>query len=289
MKVCVGMPQMAVRGLSENWLFKSCGDLHWQEISRQYHCPSHELRTESGLRVYASFVAIRARYAQPLSAINENDTLEFAVKVDQFGSAMMRSRQQVLLAEQPAISIEMLTKFVARTHDNSNDLRRASLRLRPVTAVTELDAPPPLLLDFQAVRDGKSYAIPLPEAVTLETQELNTEWRYTPNPYIDYNGAGLLYFAAYPAIADHLERLVVTNLPTPLIAGDWALHASTVARDVFYFGNLDLGCELAAQVRQVELLAGPDGQRYARVHTILAEVGTQRRLAEIYSIKAIQE
>ena len=32
MTVIVNMPQMAAGGLSENWLFKFCGDLHWQAL-----------------------------------------------------------------------------------------------------------------------------------------------------------------------------------------------------------------------------------------------------------------
>lgn len=278
---------MAICGLSENWLFKSCGDLHWQEIANRYSCPSHELVTDTGLRVYASFVAIRARYTQPIGTIRENDVIEFTTEVDQFGSAMLRSRHSGAFGEKQVITIEMITKFVARTRDNSNDLRRASLRLRPVFTVTELDDPPELLRDFQAVRDGKNYAISFPETVTVNNLRLGSELRYTPNPYIDYNGAGLLYFASYPTIADHLERLAISNLSDSFVKTDWALSVSTVSRDVFYFGNLDLGCDLEANVRSLELLAGPGDSRYARLHTVLVEVSTKRRLAEIYSIKAM--
>src|SRR6202000_3426587 len=74
-------------------------------------------------------------------------------------------------------------------------------------------------------------------------------WRHEPSPYADYNGAGLLYFAAYPTIADTAERRLVAELalsPRPQI--DWALATSTVRRDIFFTANLPLGEALFAEL-----------------------------------------
>ena len=72
--------------------------------------------------------------------------------------------------------------------------------------------------------------------------------RHQPSPYADYNGARLLYFAAYPTIADTAERQVVTALGLASGRTDWALAASPIARDVFYYGNLPLGDALLVDV-----------------------------------------
>jgi hypothetical protein len=66
-----------------------------------------------------------------------------------------------------------------------------------------------------------------------------------------------------------------------LVKGDWALTASTIERDVFYFGNLDLGREIEGIVHSMGLETDA-----ARSHTTLIEAGTERSLSEVYTIKA---
>lgn len=278
---------MAVRGLSENWLFKFCGDLHWQEITRHSGVQSHEIVSDTGDRIYASFVAIRSRYAKPVGMIGENEIVDFGVTVDQFGAAVVRSRQEGVSRGSNVISIEMITKFVSRARDGSNELRRASFRPHAQSPLTELDVPPPLMRDFQAVRDGAGYAIDVPGADAVRMELSSSSQQYTPNPYVDYNGAGLLYFAAYPAIADHLERRIVGKNIDVLGGGDWALGTSTAARDIFYFGNLDLGKDMEAQVHSLEVLDRKELGRSVRLHTTLVEADTKRRLAEIFTVKDI--
>ena len=47
MKITVNMPQMAANGLSENWLFKHCGDLHWDALCASLDIRSSELEDDS--------------------------------------------------------------------------------------------------------------------------------------------------------------------------------------------------------------------------------------------------
>ena len=60
-RIEIGMPQMAANGLSENWLFRYCGDLHWQELCKSMGVLSRDLTNDAGERLYATFVAIAAR------------------------------------------------------------------------------------------------------------------------------------------------------------------------------------------------------------------------------------
>ena len=267
LRIKIGMPQMAARGLSENWLFKFCGDAHWNAITDLYGVESNELVTEQGERIYASFVAIRSRYTIPLGNVRENDVIEFSLTLDQFGSGIMRSRQEGVIDGRSTISTEMISKFVMRAREGQNELLRASVRPRPgSTSAPEMSEPPALMRNWQDVRERKFHFDPNKRSI-----------RYVPNPYVDYNGAGLLYFASYSAIADHCERLFVKEL----VKGDWALTASTIERDVFYFGNLDLGREIEGIVHSTDFETDT-----ARSHTTLIEAGTERRLSEVYTIKA---
>ncbi|MDF1719812.1 MAG: hypothetical protein P1U65_03975 [Minwuia sp.] len=281
MRVHVGMPQMAVKGLSENWLFKHCGDSHWSELSRIFGARSQDFISDSGARIYSSFVAIRGRYAVPLSEIQENTEIDFSVVMDHFGMSILRSRHTGHIDGEPVINMEMLTKFVAREREGSNDLVRASMRPVPVHPIDDMGQPPELVRDFQKVRAGKANEITVPGCATGKPIPTIDPGVYEPNPYTDYNGAGLLYFASYPAISDHMERKAVKlRLDT-----DWSLHSGTVQRDIFYFGNLDLGKHIEMKVVGAEFLGAE--QEFARLDTSMMEAGTDRLLARICTIKAL--
>jgi probable biosynthetic protein (TIGR04098 family) len=104
---------------------------------------------------------------------------------------------------------------------------------------------------------------------------------HEPSPYADYNAAGLLYFAAYPTIADTAERKLVRRLKLGRELGrDWALATSSVARDVFYYGNLPLGDGLLVElVSFVPERAGVKTRvrlRRARDAQVIADVITRR-------------
>src|SRR6267154_1272196 len=67
-KLCVGMPHMNAGGLSENWLFRHAGDQLWQAIGARWGGTTDDLRSESGARLYPTFLAVRATHLAPLSA-----------------------------------------------------------------------------------------------------------------------------------------------------------------------------------------------------------------------------
>jgi probable biosynthetic protein (TIGR04098 family) len=63
--VQVGMPQMALGYLSENWLLKELGDLHWDKLCSSLQRKSNDLVDSQGrdsmrrLFVYASSSMVR--------------------------------------------------------------------------------------------------------------------------------------------------------------------------------------------------------------------------------------
>jgi probable biosynthetic protein (TIGR04098 family) len=105
---------------------------------------------------------------------------------------------------------------------------------------------------------------------------------FEPSPYIDYNGAGLLYFAAYPTIADTIERRLIAKHKLADPARDWAAQSSTVARDVFYYRNLDLGKSLVATLKRFDR-AGEN----VILHTLLADEVDGAPLADIVTAKRL--
>ena len=114
MTVAVNMPQMAANGLSENWLFKFCGDLLWERLCRSLGTSSSALCTDSGERLYSSFVAISARYSAPLSTVKENDQLEESLGLARYGTSFFHGAAR-LVNDSIDLRLEMLTAFVSRS------------------------------------------------------------------------------------------------------------------------------------------------------------------------------
>src|SRR5205823_3890130 len=70
--------------LSENWLFKELGDIHWELLSKGLKTSSSNTKDETGNRLYATFTRIRI-ISISLNDIKENDTLEFKAELKRFG------------------------------------------------------------------------------------------------------------------------------------------------------------------------------------------------------------
>jgi probable biosynthetic protein (TIGR04098 family) len=283
----VGLPQSDASGLSENWLFKHCGEEQWRRLFAALGAEganSPQLCSDAGVRLYATFVAIRARYSHPLGEVRLDDRFHTSSSIAHYGRAFFHGRATVRNARM-RFELEMLNTFVARTREGCNALRQSLPSAGLAYRSAELDRPPELLKLSQAVRRGEWSGYRFRDDVLPQDEQTRTgEWSavYDPSPYFDYNGAGLLYFAAIPTIVDTLERRIVNA--AGLVDGerDWALQSSTVARDVFYHRNLDLGARLGATLRRFErrgdavllctrVFAEADG-------AVLADVITEKRL-----------
>jgi probable biosynthetic protein (TIGR04098 family) len=117
---------------------------------------------------------------------------------------------------------------------------------------------------------------------SLSEHELGLQMSFEPSPYIDYNGAGLLYFAAYPTIADTLERQLIGRHHLAETTCDWAAQSSTIARDVFYYRNLDLGKNLIAALKRFDRV----GENVI-LHTLLTNEVDGAALADIFTAKRV--
>jgi len=315
-RVRVGMPQLDAGGLSEGWLLRYAGDLQWEGIARRLGVASDEIRGAGGERLYATVVAVRARYGPSLAAVGENDVLDarievvpvgracawgrLGVGVDPAGACTQRAESGRSVGAR-ALSLELLTTFAVRdrVRGAANALNANALKMMPPApalaaswmAEVPHGSPPAIARLARAVRRGDplddDFAGPVLDRAR-DRERAQEDGRplgevvYEPSPYADYNGAGLLYFAAYVTIADTAERQLVRRLRLGDTGDlDWAVATSVVRRDVYYLENLPLGASLTAQLLTFEataqtttshlrLLRGDDGRR-------MAEIITQRR------------
>lgn len=217
----INMPQMAMGGLSESWLFKELGDLHWALITDGLGEKSSLLADANGDRLYPTFTRIRFRASVPLIGFVENDVLTAVGKIERFGSTYFFT-EWVFEGESGRIEARLMSTFTKRAAEKSNTgLLKGAPVIRPECTIPQLTSQPDFAVGFREHR-----------AANERTQDFSCE--YTLSPPTDINGVGLLYFAAYSLIADICEGHAHTN---PV---NWHLQRSVIARDVFYSANCDL-------------------------------------------------
>jgi probable biosynthetic protein (TIGR04098 family) len=215
----LNMPQMALGGLSESWLFKELGDMHWSTLAKELGSPSHLLRDSSGERIYATFTRFQFESTSPLAQYRENERVELDASMSRYGAGLFFSESEAR-GNSSSIRASLMSTFSKFGEDASNTSLLKGLPEVPADCnIPELAVLP----DFAAAYRTRRTRV-LPPAIF--------ECEYEIIPSHDINGVGLLYFAAYPIINDicatkHAGRALMMSL-------------STVRRDVFYFGNSNL-------------------------------------------------
>jgi probable biosynthetic protein (TIGR04098 family) len=286
-RTAVNMPQMALGGLSESWLLKELGDIHWTMTCNALDSQSHKLTDELGNRLYATFVRVRYESTHHLKMFRENEALEFQSRLSRFGRSMFFSEGSIQ-GDDKEIRTSMMTTFSLRQSNNKTLLKGEPL-IPADCAVHVLDSLPAFGEEYREMRRGDARELELAAQKFTVTNELLFETPYDINPYHDLNGVNLLYFAAYPLISDYCEMAFIRERHPHLVnaAGHWPLAASTIARDVFYYGNCDLDDEIVFGVNSFQ----PGDERKFRIATSLfrrARGQTDRQLiANIFTVKEI--
>jgi probable biosynthetic protein (TIGR04098 family) len=217
----INMPQMAMGGLSESWLFKEMGDLHWGLITQGLGEPSSQLSDANGARLYATFTRIRFSSTVPLTGFRENDHLAATGRISRYGGSYFFSELEFKAGDR-VIQAQLMSTFTKRAAEGSNAaLLKGQPVIRADCTIPALDAQP-------------AFAAAMREHRAANERESHFETDYTLQPNYDVNGVNLLYFAAYPMIADLCEA---RSHDDPV---GWHIGRSVVLRDVFYAGNCDV-------------------------------------------------
>jgi probable biosynthetic protein (TIGR04098 family) len=221
----INMPQMAISGLSESWLLKELGDLHWNMITRGLGASSSSLKDGNGNRLYATFTRIAVSTKQPLSHFLENEKLSLRGAISRHGAGTFISGVE-FDDELNKLGSAMLMSNFSRRNDASNT---SLLKGQPEIPLT-CPIPETGVSSFaQEYRSRRHQVVP----------DAKFECEYEIVPFHDVNGVGLLYFAAYPIISD---------VCTMKYQADFATSYSTTSRDIYYFSNTDIDDRLTFRV-----------------------------------------
>lgn len=284
-ELAIHLPQTDAVGLSENWLFKHCGEKHWEYLCAAMGIGgvnSEEMCDDEGRRLYPTFMAVRARYSAPLNSVRMDERFKTSVGISHYGRAFFHSTVTFKNIA-TRFELNMLTTFVARDKEGLNHLHQSLPASRLSYQAEPLGEPPALLSLSRQLRHEEvaEYEI-CGRRFSPVGRGLGLSEGYDPSPYSDYNGAGLLYFAAYPTISDTIERRLIKRHQVAGVGPDWALRSSTVARDVYYYRNLNLGEELIVTLKRFDRV-GSD----VLIHTSLAAGDTGAMLADLFTLKRL--
>lgn len=255
----LNMPQMALSGLSESWLFKEIGDIHWGMITHYLQSPSSAITDDMGDRLYATFTRIMLTASPSLRGFRENQAFDINSGLERYGASFFFGSHQIT-GPQGSCTATTMSTFAKYGERGEN---------------TSLIKGTPML----PVPDGLPSIAGFPEFGT----EYRTRRAAEPGPAIfscdyeilpphDINGVGLLYFAAYPMIFDLcFERSEGKG---------FLIGTSTVSKDICYFANSE-----PTETLRFDLHLRGEADGKIRHVASLSRTSDGKRMAEIISVK----
>lgn len=218
----LGMAEMGYRGLSEQWLKRRAGDLHWRLIARAMGQRDALFTCSEGEPLYAAFCATSLQMTKPhLPCLGGEITL--AADLYRVGSGRLASHLRITLDGNVVGHLVLISIFVGRSQVGIN---RSVIRRSP----RALAMPPEAPLAVRRVAEQASVVVRQHKHHCGDFSNLTGAQKVLPCPSTDFNAAGLLYFPSYSALADRAL----------FQAGE--KHNKVIAcRHVVYLGNVEPG------------------------------------------------
>jgi probable biosynthetic protein (TIGR04098 family) len=223
----IRMPQMANSALSENWLLKYIGDTHWELISKGFNKKSTDFQDEIGNRLYATFIRINYKIS-PLNLFYENEIIDFNSSIKAYGNNSFISEINGICSNKE-ISATLMTTFSIRENENNNKISKCQPNVL-TNKIIKLSNTPVFINEYRLLKKGLIDEISTCFGNFHITDNVLFSCEYEINPFYDINGVGLLYFAAYPIIADKCFLKYRAK----------SIDFQTIYRDIFYFANCNL-------------------------------------------------
>lgn len=237
----ISMPQMANSTLSENWLFKEMGDIHWNLICQGLSLKSAEIFDEFGDRLYATFIHIQINIHNALSNFKENDILILKGNISRYGENIYETQ----IDSVQGINAQLISSFTKRAKDNNSTLQKSN----PFTKQNKIQETslPKSLQEYKLIRKKLVNGVELDGYKFEYSDNCLFKYQYTINPYYEINGVGLLYFASYPIINDSCESYFFKEKKN-----DEYLEYATNARKVIYLANCDQNDSIIYELNSME-------------------------------------
>jgi len=274
----INMPEMAIGGLSENWLFKELGGSHWKLLCSGLKTDSSDLQDELGNRLYATFVRIRIRSISSLFDLKENESLNIKGSIMRYGNGIYFSEFFLETLTQKYINANLMTSFSIRKYNGNKEL----VKSQPHTSENHIENcsfMPDFGNEYRLLKKKELDEITIDGHYFKIVDQKLFQTEYSINPYYDLNGVGLLYFAAYPIISDVCEAKYLNN---SIPRGDrWEISYSTSSRDIMYYANCDLSDTIVYRLNSYDLLEND----ILKTSSSLYRKSDEKLMARLFTIK----
>lgn len=272
----INMPQMCLEALSENWLFKESGSLHWDLLCKGLDSSSADLKDDLGNRLYATFVRIRITGNTNLSDFQENDPFAFKTEISRYGMGMFFSKIN-FDSNDNNLLIEMMTSFSIRKSTGDNKSLAKSQPAVEFCSIPQTSEFPVFGNEYRLIKKEELKTFFYKKYVFNITEDEVFRYEYSLNPYYDLNGVGLLYFASYPVINDFCELQYFNKIQEI----DHEENYFTRFRDIMYYANCDKNDKIVYILNSVEQLQDN------KVKTISSfyRKSDQKLMARIFTVK----
>jgi probable biosynthetic protein (TIGR04098 family) len=245
-RVEIRMPQMANNALSENWLLKELGDIHWTLLSTGLQQKSSEFQDDQGNRLYATFVRIKYSTEQ-LSRFKENETIDLTGEIKRLGNNAYYCSVKGE-CNGSLLQASLMTSFSQRQGSDNSQISKINPREK-INNIQELAHIPELFTEYRLLKKGLLDELKFGHFNFQLTEEVIWEINYSINPFYDINGVGLLYFASYPIISD---KCTADYLKTKSEVDNFANDYQTIYRDIFYFSNCNSNDNVIFRLNSIE-------------------------------------
>ncbi len=291
----LNIPQLLSGGISENWLLKELGDIHWAMISESLDTRSDTIVDSNGERLYASFVRIQWSANESLFSFKENDKIDIEGELSLYGNKMFFSDDHIVSGNK-LISASLMSVFSSRKSGNNQKLEKGKPLNSETAQLKKHKELPSLAKGFF---EAKTFLFSGSDEKNEENNRnrlefYNTEFLmesepiytklYHVDPYDDINGVGLLYFASYSKISDKCERFYFQEktLENKEIQ-NWAESSYCIARDIHYYGNANANEELLYSLEDCKFI----DDRKIQLSSSLRRTKDGQLIAKIYTVKQL--
>lgn len=257
----INMSQMNNKALSENWLFKTLGDMHWELLFNSLETKSSLLSDSNKNRLYATFIKIYMKLT-PLNSFKENQRLKIKGKLSRYGKSTYLSKFNCE-AEENIVNAKLLTTFSKRKGKDNLELVKST----PDKNVDHIIEDELIKKDMDSHRAMKKEALINPKF----------EYEYKINPFYEINGVGLLYFASYPIISDYCESLFFNDMAN---IKQWESQYFTCERDMIYYSNCNIDDKIIYNLNSYKFI-----KNKVEISSSLYRKKDNKLMAKLFTVK----
>ncbi|ETX09837.1 hypothetical protein MUS1_05750 [Marinomonas ushuaiensis DSM 15871] len=277
----IGMPQLALGGLSENWLLKECGNQHWIALAKCLGLPTPDFINQQGQKMYAAFLVVKITQGA-FEKVYENSTLTINTQLQRVSSSRSYSHHEIHVEGECCGQVELLSSFVNRTEQGNNQ----SVARGEVFS-GEWSACEASTLMMKAHKAGRmahaeDAANSHDSLANIKANDKEPLYSYKPCPYSDFNGADFLYFAQFQSVMDRAERHFQMKLTEQKDSRLWR----TLERTICYYGNINLDDALLVSLQTQDIDKTTDEIRH---HGRMYRLSDHKPIANIATQKAYME